>query len=411
MSSATAPLSRDPTSPSPLDDAPPPQGSWIQPLSTGILAAVVGFASTFAILLQAFTGVGGTAAQAASGLLSICVMQGLLTLLYSLWWRQPISIVWSTPGAALMIATGVPAGGYPAAVGAVLCAGVLVVLAGLWAPFGRAVSGIPKSLAGAMLAGILFGLCLAPMKAMIEMPLYAAPIVLAWALGWRFARIYAVPVALVVAAVIVVFVTKLPPGALDHAAPWPVFTRPSLAWSTLGSLGVPLFIVTMAAQNVPGLAVLRANGYRPRVGALFVGSGLGSLVIGLFGAHLMNLAAVTAALCAGPDAHADPAKRYWSTVITGLVYIGLGLAAGLAAALVASAPPLLIQSVAGLALLGSFAGAMTGALADDRDRVPATVTFLVSASGLSAFGIGAAFWGLLAGGLLFGLDRLRGSGL
>jgi benzoate membrane transport protein len=388
-------------------DSPRPEGSWIQPLSTGILAALVGFASTFAILLEAFRAVGATPAEAASGLLAISVVQGLLTLVFSLRWRMPISIVWSTPGAALMIATGLPAGGYPAAVGAIVAAAVLIIVAGLWKPFGRAAGAIPKSLAGAMLAGILFELCLAPVKAMAAMPLTVAPIVIAWALGWRFARLYAVPIALVVTAVIVVFVTKLPPDALGHAAPALLFTPPALNWSTLGSLGVPLFIVTMASQNVPGLAVLRANRYDPDIGKIFVGTGLGSIVTGLFGGHLTNLAAITAALCAGPDAHADPAKRYWATVVTGLVYIVLGLGAGVAAVLVTASPPLLIEAVAGLALIGSFGGAMAGALADERARVPAVVTFMTAASGVAFFGIGSAFWGLLAGGLLMGLDPLR----
>ncbi len=403
-----APMSRGISAPLPVPSQPgPPEGSWIQPLSTGILAAVVGFASTFAILLEAFRSVGATPVEAASGLLAISVVQGLLTLVFSLRWRMPISIVWSTPGAALMIATGLPAGGYKAAVGAILAAAVLIIVAGLWKPFGRAAGAIPKSLAGAMLAGILFELCLAPVKAMAAMPLYVAPIVVAWALGWRFARLYAVPIALVVTAVIVVFVTKLPPDALAHAAPALVFTPPALNWSTLGSLGVPLFIVTMASQNVPGLAVLRANRYDPDIGKIFVGTGLGSILTGLLGGHLINLAAITAALCAGPDAHADPAKRYWATVVTGLVYIVLGLGAGVAAVLVTASPPLLIEAVAGLALIGSFGGAMASAIADERTRVPAAVTFMTAASGVAFFGIGSAFWGLVAGGVLMGLDALR----
>ena len=392
-------------------DQDPPRGSWVQPVSTGILAAVVGFASTFAIVLQAFASLGASPTQAASGLMIVCLLQGALTLVFSLWWRLPISIVWSTPGAALMIATGVPSGGYPAAVGAILGAAALIVIAGLWKPFGRAVGAIPKSLASAMLAGILFGLCLAPVHAMTEMPAYAAPIVVAWALAWRFARPYAVPVALVVTALIVIFVTKLPPGALDHAAPALAWTAPGLSWSALGSLGLPLFIVTMASQNVPGLAVLRANGYDPDVGPIFVATGLGSAVSAVFGGHLLNLAAVTAALCSGPDAHPNPKLRYWSTVVTGMIYLGLGLAAGLAAALVTAAPPLLIQAVAGLALFGSFAGAMSSALVAEEQRLPAIVTFLVAASGASVFGIGAAFWGLVAGGVLLGLDSLRGGSL
>ena len=391
----------------PVAAVEPPRGSWVQPLSTGLLAALVGFASTFTIVLQGLTRVGATPAQAASGLLVICVLQGLLSIGYSVWRHEPISIVWSTPGAALMIATGLPAGGYPAAVGAFLFAAALIVVAGLWAPFGRLVGAIPRSLASAMLGGILLGLCLAPVHAMAEMPALAAPIILAWALAWRFARTYAVPVALVVAIVVVVLVAKVPAHAFDTSGPNLLFAMPALNLATLGSLGLPVFIVTMASQNVPGLAVLRANGFEPRVGPIFVGTGLASGLCALCGGPLMNLAAITAALCAGPDAHADPAKRYWSTVVAGLAYVALGLGAGFATVLVTVSPPLLIGAVAGLALLGSLAGALSAALEDPAERLPAIVTFAVAASGIVVFGIGAPFWALLAGGVLLGLERWR----
>ncbi len=404
MSSVQAPLRRD----TPQGELPA-RGSWVQPLSTGVLAAFVGFASTFTIVLQAFHSVGASPAEAASGLMVVCLLQGLLSLLFSFWWRLPISIVWSTPGAALMIATGLPAGGYPAAVGAVMGAGALILIAGLWRPFGRAVSSIPKSLAGAMLSGILFGICLAPVKAMADMPLYAAPIIIAWVVAWRFARNYAVPAALLVAIVIVIFVAHLPPDMLAQSSPHLVLTAPSWSWSTLGSLGVPLFIVTMASQNVPGLAVLRANGYDPKIGPVFVGTGIGTGVAALFGGLPLNLAAVTAALCAGPDAHADPKLRYWATVVAGIAYLGLGLGAGFAASLVEAAPPLLIQTVAGLALLGSFAAALASAVQSETERLPAAVTFLVAASGVSFFSVGAAFWGLFAGGILLALETRRSS--
>ncbi len=401
---ATSPtLDSDPGPGAPV----PLRGSWIQPVSTGLLAALVGFASTFTIVLQGLTRVGATPAQAASGLLAICVVQGLLSIAYSGWRKQPISIVWSTPGSALMIATGLPAGGYPAAVGAFLFAAALIVAAGVWSPFGRLVGAIPRSLASAMLAGILFGLCLAPVHAMTDLPALAAPIVIAWALAWRFARPYAVPVALLVTVAMVVFVTKLPPAAFAGSWPQPAFTPPTLVWATLGSLGLPLFVVTMASQNIPGLAVLQANGYRPRVGPIFIGTGLASAVTALLGGTLINLAAITAALCAGPDAHPDPAMRYWSTVVGGLAYVALGLGAGAAAVLVTASPPLLIQTVAGLALLGSFGGALTSALSDERERLPAVVTFAVAASGIVVFGIGAPFWALVAGGVLLALERWR----
>ena len=385
----------------------PPRGSWIQPVSTGLIATVVGFASTFAIMLQGMTRVGATPAEAASGLLAICVLQGFLSVGFSLWQRQPISIVWSTPGSVLMIATGLPAGGYPAAVGALLFAAALIVASGLWPPLGRLVGAIPRSLASAMLGGILFGLCLAPAHAMAEMPGLVAPVILAWALTWRFARAYAVPAALVVTVAVVVFVTKLPSQAFDGAWPKLAFTPPSLVPATLGSLGLPLFVVTMASQNVPGLAVLGLYGYRPRVGPIFVGTGLASGVTALLGGPLMNLAAITAAFCAGPDAHPDPAKRYRATVVSGLTFVLLGLGAGAAAVLVSGSPPLLIQTVAGLALLGSLAGALTTALSEERERLPAVVTFAVAASGIAVFGIGAPFWALVAGGVLLALERWR----
>ena len=390
-------------------DAGRPRGSWMQPVSAGLLAAVVGFASTFAVVLQGLTSLGAAPAEAASGLLAVCFAQGLLAIGFSLRWREPILMAWTTPGAALMIATGTPAGGYPAAVGAILFAAALVVAAGAWSPFGRLVGAIPKNLAAAMLGGILFGLCLAPVRAVAEAPALAGPVVVAWALAWRFARPYAVPAALTAAVAVAAFVLKLPPHAFDGAWPRLAVTPPALAFATLGSLGLPLFVVTMASQNVPGFAVLNANGYRPRVRPIFVGTGLASAGAALLGGTLVNLAAITAALCAGPDAHPDPRKRYASAVVAGVVYVVLGAGAGAATVLVTAAPPLLIQAVAGLALLASLAGALASAFAQERGRLPAAVTFVVAASGVSVFGVGAPFWALVAGGTLAALDRTAGA--
>ena len=388
--------------------APPgtPVGSLIQPLSTGLLAAVVGFASTFAIILQGLRAVGATPAQSASGLFAICVLQGSLALVYGLRWRQPISIVWSTPGAALLITTGALPGGFAAAVGAMMVAAGLIVVAGLWRPFGRLVAAIPVGLASAMLAGILVEICLAPVRAVESSPALALPIVIAWALALRFARTYAIPVALLVTIGIVAFVTRVPAGALGSIWPQPEFIVPAWSLSAIGSLSVPLFIVTMASQNVPGLSVLRANGFEPRIGPIFVGTGLGSALAALFGGLTINLAAITAALCAGPDAHPDPAKRYIATVVAGIAYLVLGLFAGLIAAFIAVAPKELILAVAGLALIGALVSALATALASVRERIAVGATFLVTASGATFFGIGAPFWGLVTGGLLLALDRL-----
>lgn len=379
----------------------------LQPVVAGVLAAVVGFASSFAVVLQGFAAVGATPAQAASGLLALCVMQGPLAALLSWRWRMPIITAWSTPGAALLVATGMPEGGFPVAVGAFLLAALLIVLAGLWKPFGRAVAAIPPSLANAMLAGVLLDICLAPVRAVGAMPLLALPVVLAWALAWRFARLYAVPVAVAVAAVVILLATPLPQEALADILPRLEWVAPRFTAGAAIGIALPLFLVTMASQNVPGLAVLNANGYRPAPGPIFTATGLASALIAPLGAHSLNLAAITAALCAGRDAHPDPARRWVAAVAGGAAYVVLGLGAGFAVAFITASPPLLIQAVAGLALLGALAGALHSALAKEAERIPAILTFVTAASGLSLLGIGAAFWGLLAGGALLLLERSR----
>ena len=277
---------------------------------------------------------------------------------------------------------------------------MLIIVAGVWRPFGRAVEAIPLSLAGAMLAGVLLELCLAPVRAVGAMPMLALPIVVAWALALRFARPFAVPIAVVVTAVIVVMTTPMPPGALAHLLPQPVLFVPAFTLQALVGIAIPLFIVTMASQNVPGLAVLKVNGYQPAVGPIFIWTGLGSVATAFFGGHSLNLAAITAALCAGPEAHPDPARRWIASATCGAAYLVLAFGASFATAFVTASPPLLIEAVAGLALLGSLGGALSSALARDEDRLPAVVTFVTTASGVSFFGIGAAFWGLIAGGAL-----------
>ncbi|MEQ8356618.1 MAG: benzoate/H(+) symporter BenE family transporter [Kiloniellaceae bacterium] len=386
-------------------------GFSLQAASAGLLAAFVGFASSFAVVLQGLIAIGASQAEAASGLMALSVAMGLCGLYLSLRTRLPISIAWSTPGAALLATTGVMAGGFAAAVGAFLISSALIVLAGLWKPLGRWVAALPPALANAMLAGVLLTFCLAPVRAVAEGPALALPVILAWALAWRFQRLFAIPVALIVALVMIAVTTDLP--ALETAAllPQPVLVLPTFSLAALVSIALPLFIVTMASQNIPGIAVLNANGFSPAPGPLFVTSGVFSLLSAPFGGHAVNLAAITAALCAGSDAHADPGRRYWSAVVCGAAYVAFGLLAGVITAFVAAVPAYLILTVAGLALLGAFASALTDALAAAEDRLAAVVTFLATASGLSFLGIGSAFWGLLAGLAVFALTRWRpGSG-
>ena len=384
-----------------------PTPSLLHPVIAGLLAGTVGFAGAFTVVLKGLQGVGATPALAASGLLALCVVKGFCGIGLSWRMKMPISIAWSTPGAALLITTGVPEGGFAAAVGAFLVAAALIVIAGLVRPFGRLVSSIPMSLASAMLAGVLLDICLAPIRAVQAMPLYALPIVVVWAVALRFARLWAVPIAVVLTAGIIAFATRLPAGALDHVAPQAIFVAPVFTLPALVGIALPLFIVTMASQNVPGLTVLRVNGYQPDVGPIFITTGLASGLIALFGGQSVNLAAITAALCAGPEAHPDPARRWIAAAAAGAAYIALGLTAGLASAFIAASPPLLIQTVAGLALMASMAGALATALGREEERLPAILTFATTASGFTAFGIGPAFWGLVAGGAMLALMRTR----
>jgi benzoate membrane transport protein len=370
-----------------------------------VLAAVVGFASAFAIVLQGLAGVGATAAEAASGLLVLCVGQGVLAIYLSLRHRQPLSIAWSTPGAALLMGTAVPNGGFGVAVTAFMITGGLIIIAGLWRPLARLVTAIPLSLASAMLAGILMELCLAPVHAVAQLPTLALPIILAWMVAWCLFRRYAVVVAVLVASTIVAVTTAIPPDALDLLSPKLIFISPVFDLMPALGIAIPLFIVTMASQNVPGVAVLRTSGYKPPMGDVFVSTGLSSIITAVFGGHGLNLSAITAALCAGPEAGPDPQRRYLASLAAGVAYIVLGLLAGFAAAFIAASPPLLIQAVAGLALLSSLAGALTTALEKESHRLAALITFITAASGISFLGVGAAFWALLAGALPLLLDK------
>lgn len=376
-----------------------------QPIIAGIVAAFVGFAGVFTIVLQGFIAVGATQEQAASGLLAISVAQGVLSIILGWRYRIPISIAWSTPGSVLFAATGMIAGGYPAAIGAFIIAGLLIVAAGLIKPFGRIVSSIPPVLASAMLAGILLSLCLAPAKAVGAEPALAIPVVLVWAVVGRIKRIWAVPAA--VATAIALIIWTLPEGGwtLGRITPEITFVWPQFTLSGLISLGVPLFIVTMASQNLPGIAIMKVNGYEPPIRPVFVSTGIASILAAPFGGHTINLAAITAALCAGPDAHPHPGRRWIASVSLGVTYLVLGFGATLAAALVSVAPPVLIQAATGLALFGAFGGALAGAVAVPAERDAAMVTFVTAASGLSFLGIGAAFWGLIAGGAFMLLNR------
>jgi benzoate membrane transport protein len=370
-----------------------------QSLLMGLLTAFVGFSSSFAVVLQGIKATGASDAQAASGLMALSVAMGICGIVLSAWSKMPVSIAWSTPGAAFLASTGAVGGGFSVAVGAFIVSSLLIVAAGLFRPLGRAVSAIPSALANAMLAGVLVGLCLAPVKAVAFNPWLGLPIVIAFFVTAAVNRLFAVPMALLVFVLVLVFGVPMDPAALAHVGdsllPAPVFVWPEFSSASMISVALPLFIVTMASQNIPGISVLRVNGYAPQAGPLFAVSGLFSLLAAPFGGHAINLAAIT-----------DPKRRYWSAIIGGVFYVVLGLLAGAVTAAVALAPKVLIESVAGLALIGAFTNCITAAFKEPDLREAAAVTFMVTASSLSFGGISGAFWGLLAGGAVMGLARL-----
>ncbi|MFG1921546.1 benzoate/H(+) symporter BenE family transporter [Cryptosporangium sp. NPDC048952] len=380
----------------------------LQPVLAGVVTALVGFASSFAVVVAGLRAVGASPAQASSGLLAACVATGLTAIWLGRRYRMPITIAWSTPGAALLVSTGAVDGGFAAAVGAFLVSAALVIAAGLFAPLARWIAAIPAPVASAMLAGVLLDLCLSPVRAVVETPLLALPVIVVWALLTRFARAWAVPAALVVATAGVAL-TRFDEGLNATLRPTLALTAPTFELGALVSIALPLFLVTMAAQNVPGMAVMASYGYAAPLRPALVTTGLGSAIAAPFGGHAINLAAISAALAAGPDAHPDPERRWIASVTAGVGMTLLGLGAGLATALVVLAPPVLIEAVAGLALLAALGAALTAALTS-ADSLPggreaAVITFVVTASGVTLAGIGAAFWGLIAGGAILLLFR------
>lgn len=379
------------------------RGDLPQLLLAGLIAAIVGFFTAFALVLTGLHAVGASPAQAASGLFVLCLGMGVLGLWFSVRYRMPIGITLSTPGAALLAGSGSPPGGFRAAVGAFLLAGALIVLTGLSRRLTGWVDAVPRQLAAGMLAGILLPLCTVPVKAVSHIPAEAVPVVLAWAIASRLWPRWAVPVATATAAIAIV--VHPPAGGLHLGGITPhlTLTAPQFTLGAAIGIGLPLYLVTMASQNIPGIAVLGANGYEAPVRPVLLGTGAASMLGAPAGGLPLNLAAITAAMIAGPAAHRDPARRWIAAVANAVGYLLFGIGAAFVTALSAAASPMLVETVAGLALLGALGSSLATALAGERHREAAVVAFLVSASGQSVAGIGSPFWGLLAGLAFLGL--------
>lgn len=365
----------------------------------GVVTALVGFTSSFAVVLTGLRAVGASPEQAASGLLALCVTQAVGMVWLARRFRMPITLAWSTPGAALLAGSGAVAGGWPAAVGAFVAVGVAVVLTGLWPRLGRLIASIPVPLAQAMLAGVLLPLCLEPVTALRVSPAAVAPVIVVWLVLQRFSTRWAVPAAFATAAVVIAIDLAAGNATVDRTALVPRLdlTVPQWSWQALVGIALPLYVVTMASQNIPGTAVMASFGYRVPWRAAMAVTGVGTVVGAPAGGHAINLAAISAALAAGPTAHPDPRRRWVAAFTAGLSYLVLAVTSAALSALVVAAPPGVVETVAGLALLATLAGALVSALSDESDRLPAVLTFLVAASGVAFAGIGSAFWALAAG--------------
>jgi benzoate membrane transport protein len=376
-----------------------PSNGMFRPISAGVVAGLVGFTSAFVVVLSGLAGVGANSDQAASGLLAVSVTMGLSCILLATWTRMPVTVAWSTPGAALLASTGMVDGGWPAAVGAFLITGVLIVLTGVVPHLGALIARIPASVAQAMLAGVLFQLCLGPITGLAANPLEVAPVVVVWLLALRLAPRWAAPLAFVAAAIVIGVHVVFSDAPIDAAAfiPRVEFTAP--AFTLAGAIGIalPLYLVTMASQNVPGVAVMKGLGYEVPWRRSMVVTGIGTLLGAPAGGHTINLAAISAALAAGPEAGEDRDRRWIAAVTAGITFVLLGIASSAFGALVLLAPAGVIAAVAGLALLGTLAASLQSALAGSEERIPAVVAFATAASGIALAGVSAAFWALVAG--------------
>ncbi|WP_286998559.1 MULTISPECIES: benzoate/H(+) symporter BenE family transporter [Comamonas] len=377
-------------------------------LSAGFVAVLVGVTSSVALVFQAAQSFGATPAQISSWMWALGWGIGLCCAVPSLILRQPVMVAWSTPGAAVLAAAGLTGGfSMGEAVGAFMVSAALIVLLGFSGWFEKLMDRIPASIAAALLAGVLarFGLQVFE-SAQTALPLVLA-MLLVYLLSRRLLPRYAVMCTLLAG------VTYAASQGLMHweQVQWslarPQWTSPVFSWQACISLALPLCVVTMASQNLPGVAVIRSAGYQMPVSRLIGGTGVVNLLLAPFGAFGLNLAAITAAICMGPEAHADPSKRYTAAVWCGLFYVLIGIFGAVVAGLLAAFPKELVMAIAGLALLGSIGGGLLVAMQQDSSREPALITFLVTLSGVVIAGVGSAFWGVVAGSLALFVQQYK----
>ena len=391
--------------------------SW-STFTAGFVAVLVGFTSSIAIVFQAAQAFGATQEMLASWVWAISIGMGLTTAIPSLIVRKPVMVAWSTPGAAVLASAGL-AGGFSMgqAVGAFMASAALIVVIGASGWFEALTKRIPLSIASALLAGVLARFGIAGFAAaQTALPLVLL-MLLTYLLGKRFMPLYAVPLTLLFAVLFVAGQGGFSNVVIPTGLTWPVYVAPEFTWSAMVSLALPLFVVTMASQNMPGVAAIKACGFGDEratggdaglpISRILTMTGVATLVFAPFGAFSLNLSAITAAMCMGPQSHPDKSRRYTAAVCCGLIYIALGLFGATIMAMLSAFPQALVVAIAGLALMATIGNGLASALHKESDREAAMVTFLITLSGVVIGGVGSAFWGLLAGSLALAVQHYR----
>ncbi|WP_227317562.1 benzoate/H(+) symporter BenE family transporter [Cedecea davisae] len=366
----------------------------------GFVAVLVGYASSAAIIWQAADAAGANAHQIAGWLTMLGIAMGVSTLALTLWYRVPVLTAWSTPGAALL-ATSLPGTSLNEAVGVFIFASLLILVCGATGLFARLMRVIPPTLSAAMLAGVLLRFGLEAFTSLQGHFLLSGCMFLAWLLAKVFAPRYAVVAAMLVGLAVCLVGGEINANAVPVSLVIPEFTAPAFSFTSLLGIGVPFFLVTMASQNAPGVATLKASGYNIPVSPLMVVTAAIALLLAPFGVFSVCIAAITAAICQSGEAHPDKDKRWMAAAAAGVFYLIAGIFGGSISALLTALPLAWIHTLAGLALLGTIAGSLHQALSHERERDAAIVTFLVTASGVNLLGVSSAFWGLVAGGVSY----------
>ncbi|MEL6004834.1 benzoate/H(+) symporter BenE family transporter [Citrobacter portucalensis] len=372
---------------------------------SGFVAVLVGYASSAAIIWQAALAAGATTGQIAGWMTALGLAMGVSTLALTLWYRAPVLTAWSTPGAALLV-TGLQGVSIQDAIGVFIVANALIVLCGITGLFARLMKIIPHSLASAMLAGILLRFGLQAFNSLNSELILCGSMLLAWLVLKVIAPRYAVIAAMLVGIAIALVKGDIVTDSVNLSPVLPAFIAPHFSLAHCISIALPLFLVTMASQNAPGIATMKASGYSLPVSPLIVFTGLLALLFSPFGVYSICIAAITAAICQSPEAHPDANRRWLAAAAAGVFYILAGVFGGSVTGLMAALPVSWIQMLAGLALLGTISGSLYQALHNEAERDAAIVTFLVTASGLTVFGVGSAFWGLVVGGICYSVLTL-----